>query len=537
VGTQNPLDHDPGHFQIRLVRLIRKHQFKAETSPLAERFRPKDRQLELHPQEKWTLFWVTLHLCFLPWALGTMHLWSQCTSLALAIVGFIVAAQPRCYTEAQTGTEAVRVRPLQRLWRFPLFWIGLLVLVYIATQGINPAWRYRSNAAYWWIEPIKHLPWLPHGMDVPFRTAGPWRALIIHASLWLTICAVWIGLMRRLSFRLLFTLLVANGVLLAGLGLAQQLTHATGIFWSLKVNSQSFVSSFIYRNHAGAYLNLVLALAAGLAWWHFNRADRRLAKSSPAGVFTFGAVVTGVMVLFSLSRGATLTMITFIVLAGGAFGWAQLRRSDSGHSRIVLFGLLGLLLGFVAVGFQSLKAESVWKRFEGLIVDPVASAGDRLQAHAAATKMFAQQPVLGWGAGCFRFGFPGYIYRRADIYYAGPAQRKLWEHAHNDLLEYPIEFGLVGCALLGAGIAWLCWQLLRRRCWENPFALAAAIGIGLTFLHAWGDFVFQNPAILTTWAVTFLGAGRWADLDRNPTAYPTPSASPPTATGFAGGSS
>ncbi len=166
MGTQNPLDHDPGHFQIRLVRLIRKHQFKAETSPLAERFRPKDRQLELHPQEKWTLFWVTLHLCFLPWALGTMHLWSQCTSLALAIVGFIVAAQPRCYTEAQTGTEAVRVRPLQRLWRFPLFWIGLLVLVYIATQGINPAWRYRSNAAYWWIEPIKHLPWLPHGMDV-----------------------------------------------------------------------------------------------------------------------------------------------------------------------------------------------------------------------------------------------------------------------------------------------------------------------------------------------------------------------------------
>jgi O-antigen ligase len=342
--------------------------------------------------------------------------------------------------------------------------------------------------------------------------------------------------MRRLSFRLLFTLLVANGVLLAGLGLAQQLTHATGIFWSLKVNSQSFVASFIYRNHAGAYLNLVLALAAGLAWWHFTRANRRLAKSSPAGVFTFGAVAIGVMVLFSLSRGAVITMIAFIVFAGGAFSWSQFRQPDSRHGRIVLCGLIVLLGGFVAVGFHSLKAESVWQRFEGLIVDPVASTGDRIQAHAAATRMFAQQPVLGWGAGCFRFGFPGYIYQRADIYYSGRAQRKLWEHAHNDLLEYPIEFGLVGSAILGAGIAWLCWQLIRRRCWANPLASLATIGAGLTLVHAWGDFVFQNPAILTTWTVTVLAAGRWADLDRHPTASSTPSESS-RVTGSVSGSS
>src|SRR5262249_2930567 len=32
-----------------------------------------------------------VHLCFLPWALGTMHPWSQWTSLALAAVGFAFA--------------------------------------------------------------------------------------------------------------------------------------------------------------------------------------------------------------------------------------------------------------------------------------------------------------------------------------------------------------------------------------------------------------------------------------------------------------
>ena len=516
ANSENPLDRDLRDFQVLGVRPARKHQSNTEPNSLAERFRPQSRQLDLHPKEKWTLFWVTLHLCFLPWALGTMHLWSQCVSLALAVVGFVVAAQPRNYTDRQTGTGAVRVRPLQRLWRFPLFWVGLLVLVYIIVQGLNPAWQYRSNASYWWIEPIEHLSWLPHGMKVPFATAGPWRALLINTSLWLTLCTVWIGLMRRLSFRLLFTFLVANGVLLAGLGLAQQLTHATGIFWSLKVNSQSFVASFIYRNHAGAYLNLVLAIAAGLAWWYHTRAHRHLAKSSPAGVFTFGAVAIGVMVLFSLSRGATITMITFLILAGGAFAWSQVRQPDHQRGRIILLGLLVLLGGFVAVGFYALKAENVWQRFEGLIVDPIASTSDRIQAHTAATEMLAQHPVLGWGAGCFRFGFPGYCYRHPEIYYSGPSHRKLWEHAHNDLLEYPIEYGFVGATIIAAGLAWLCWHLIRRRFWANPLAMLATLGAGLTFAHAWGDFVFQNPAVLFTWSITVLAAGRWAELDRQP---------------------
>ncbi len=495
-------------------RLPAKPPARPGSGALVDRFRPRSHQLELHPQEKWTLFWVTLHLCFLPWALGTMHLWSQCTSFGLALIGFIVGALPRTYSEAQTSGEPVRVRPLQRLWRFPLFWIGLAVLAYIAVQGANPAWVYRSNPSYWWIEEARPLAWLPSGMEVPFAIGGPWRSLLIHASVWLTLCTVWIGLMRRLTFRLLFTFLVANGVLLALLGLAQQLTHAKGIFWLVKSSSLSFVASFIYRNHAGAYLNLILAIAAGLAWWYYTRSNRRLEKSSPAGVFTFGAVILGVMVLFTLSRGSAITLLAFTLLTGVAFFWSQFRQPAHQRNGLVILGLVVLLGGFIGVGLYSLKAENIWHRFEDMLVDPVASARDRTEAAAAATEMLQERPVLGWGAGCFRFGFPQHLYRHPQIYYAGVERRKLWEHAHNDLLEYPIEFGLVGSALLAAGLGWLVWQLLRRRFWANPLALPVLFGAGLTVVHAWGDFVFQNPAILVTWAVVLLAAGRWADLDQ-----------------------
>lgn len=481
-----------------------------------ERFRQKARRPEMHPQERWTLVWLALHLCFLPWALGAMHLWSQCVSLGLAIIGFTSAAMPRIYGEVHTGGEPVRVVPLQRLRRFPLFWIGLLILLYVGIQGANPAWSYKANTAYWWIEPVAHIGWLPAGMAVPFETAGPWRALIILTSLWLTLCTLWVGFMRRVTFRLLFTILVANAAILALFGLVQQLTHAKGIFWVIKSSSASFVATFIYRNHAGAFLNILVALGAGLAWWHYTRANRRFEKSSPAGVFTFLAMVIGVMALFTLSRGTALTLLVFAVIAGGTFFVMQLRQPAHQRSRFVILGMIILLTGFLGVGFYSLKAENIWKRFSTLLVDPVASAHDRTQAHVAAVEMFRASPAFGWGAGCFRYGFPEYVRKQPEIYYSGRVtrtQRKLWEHAHNDFLEYPIEFGFAGSLLFLAGLGWIAWRLLRNRFWTNPMTLPLVLGLGLTTVHAWGDFVFQNPAILITWAVLCVASIRWTEVD------------------------
>jgi len=465
---------------------------------------------------------VTIHLCFLPWALGTMHLWSQCTSLVLAVIGFVAAARPRLYTETNDAGDpvGVQVRPLQRLWRFPIFWIGLVALAYIALQGFNPAFRYRENTAYCWIEPLACVSWLPAGMDVPLAAAGPWRALIIHASLWLTLCTVWIGFMRRLSFRLLFSFLVANGVLLAFLGLAQLLTHASGIFWAVQSHSASFIASFIYRNHAGAYFNLILALAAGLAWWYFTHAQRHLEKSSPASVLTFCASILGVTVLFTLSRGSSITMAVFLLLTGTLFVWSLWHQPSDRRSSIALVGLVILLVGFIGVGLYSLNAKNVRKRFESMLTDPVASVADRSEAHAAAAEMLVARPLFGYGAGCFRYGFPEYVSKHPSIYYSGIANRRFWEHAHNDLLEFPIEYGIVGSALFLAGLGWLGWRLVRWRCWSNPLALPLVLGVSLTICHAWGDFVFQNPAILITWAVLLLAVSRWCELEQQPTTRP-----------------
>src|SRR5258708_1212761 len=148
--------------------------FRSQVSGLGskqlEHFRSDRKRLPLHPLEKAVLWVVALHLCFLPWALGTMHAWSQVTSLGLSAVGLALALIPRVYggdlgpgfqiggqTSEDRGqnvderrnpstsrppssvlrppSSAFRLTMWPRLLHFPIFWIGLALLGYIALQA------------------------------------------------------------------------------------------------------------------------------------------------------------------------------------------------------------------------------------------------------------------------------------------------------------------------------------------------------------------------------------------------------------------
>src|ERR1017187_5948376 len=105
-----------------------------------EHFRAKTKRLQIHPRELLLLGIIGLHVVFLPCAVGGMRPWSQIISLILAIVGLVVALIPRRYTPEQSGVNNFRLVMWPRLIRFPIFWLGLLLLVYIMVQALNPAW-------------------------------------------------------------------------------------------------------------------------------------------------------------------------------------------------------------------------------------------------------------------------------------------------------------------------------------------------------------------------------------------------------------
>ncbi len=493
----------------------------------------------LHPQEKWFLALLLTQLIFMPWAFGTMHSWSQLTALSLAAVGFIVALWPRVYGGEQAmlfsnqqaaasgqrsfahNTEpitpnragAYRLSPWPRLLRFPFFWLGLLLLAYIGLQAWNPSWIWTRNATSWWLVRVNDIEWLPTSIETPYARFNLWRQFIIYTTVWLTVCALWIGITRRRTLHVLLGVIVANACILGLVGFVQKASGVTKLLWLQEFPGAASFASFVYQNHAGAYFSLMGFAALGLAVWHFFEGRKRMARSTPAALWLIASLLLVFAVVFSLSRGAIISLTVFGLAA--VIAVLILRFTSATQSTVPSIVPVLVALGVVGtVGWmvRQIDFSAVYYRFEQLSKlqanDP--SVVSRQLAREAATEMLGDHWVRGVGAGGFRYLYPEYIKHKPMIYERG---QYFWEHAHNDWLEIPIELGAAGSVLLLlAGGYWLA-RFWRGGGWRHPLVLMIALGAGQVMAHAVMDFPFQNPAIVVTWAALLVISLRWLELD------------------------
>ena len=472
----------------------------------------------IHPWEKALLAVTCVHLTFLPWALGTMHVWSQILSLAFGVLSLGLAVQARHYPKRRAGGLPYVLRPFPRLLQYPIFWCGAAFLVYIVVQGLNPGWEYIPTRSAYWLKGLAHVGWLPSGLRTPFADANPWRSLVIYGSAWLSACAVWTGFTRRKTLRILLVVLVVNASLLALLGLLERASHADRIFWSWVPPANYFVASFVYRNHAGAYFDLTLAICCALGCWYYRRQALRQDLSGPAVIFGLLAAILAAIVLYSYSRGATLLMIGFLAVVAGMIGRMIFSTSPSGRSLLTVAFVGGLFVALAGLSLYSLKNDRMGERMRTLPQEVSAPAGNiRIMVAEATWQMAEDALALGWGAGSYRYVFPGYQVRFPAIMTSKDNHKRLlFEHAHNDYLELLAEFGIVGGIILAAGLVYYFVALARLRVWRNQAVSILFLGCIVTGAHAAFDFPLANPAILTTWCCLWPAMLRWLEIENQP---------------------
>ncbi len=479
-------------------------------------FGSRKKSTRLHPLEIALLALAGAHLAFLPWALGTMHVWSQLVSFTLALAGFTLALIPRTHTE-EFSDDGRRYRyiPARRLLSFPGFWLGLTVLLYAFTQALNPAWSYATSAGDWWMEEKSHIAWLPTSATAPFADSNPWRSLLVWSSAWMLACSLWIGLTRRASIRAMLVILTLNATVLALIGILQHVAGNGKILWFIAPSTHYSVATFLYKNHAGAFFNLMLAAAIATATWYYRRSERRLERASPAPLFTLCAVALSLIVALSFSRAATVLMIGFVLLSlilGAIYMLRSARRPN-----LLLAGLLTASLTILAfVSARQLRLEQAADKFQQLFTTDRVQSFEFRQLSAQATwDMAGERLATGWGAGCYRFLFPLFQQNYPQIYQPSPnADRSFhFEHAHNDYLEFLAELGLIGCAPLVLLIGFFAIKLLRSKPWQNPPLLFLALGLLILLAHCWIDFHLHCPAILLTACALAAIAGRWSELE------------------------
>lgn len=452
---------------------------------------------------------VALNASFLPWAFGGVDAWSQWVSLALATASLVVALLPR--SSSHEGVLGDIASPWRRLRRFPLFWAGLLLLGYVVVQALNPAFRYYDDAQGWWLRRLEHLTWLPSGMIVPYQDMNPWRALVVWGAAWATLCAVYVGITRRSSLGALLIAMTANAFLFSLFGIVQKASGTLEVYGTRVVEFHYFFGAIIYKNQAAAYLSLLAFFALALTL----RAFRKSAGASPLSVvfLLFAiAIIAGLLLTYSFSGVALFSVALAAALGIALLSW----KKASGPARsftplVVVIGVLVISAASIgtAVGHEQI-AQKVRELSAG---EGAHSTKTRMLAAEAGWKMLQDEWLLGWGAGCFRYGFTKYQHAVPELTQWRYLHLR-WEHVHNDWLETAIELGVVGLLPLLCGGVWWFRQTLRLGAWRDPLLQPILCGLVALLVHGTFDFPWPNPAVLLTAAVAVAITLRWGELGR-----------------------
>ena len=451
-------------------------------------------------REKWIVAAVAAQLLIAAWAIGGIPLRTQYVLSVFSIAGFLML-----FVRFMDNSTRPALN-LKRLLRFPVFWLGLALMLYMGIQAYNTAWVFVTDGRVWWLQGLRHITWLPSGMDTPIdglKIGGMnvYRMMMLYGTPWLLTCTVWVGLRRRKSILIILWVLTVSYALWSILGLMQLAAGARRILWLYTPPSDTRpFSTIIYANHAAAYINIGLVLLLTLFLFYFNRSKRSMAHSGPH-VFLISIVpliITALICTYS-SAGMFIGAVILLLFAIVYLIQVYLLRSFIGNPIplviliVMIAGLGVVLLQVIDQKHLLLEFESLQRNFESGLKDEL-----RVPLYEATTEMVKDKWIYGWGAGSYRFYFPVYQRLYLELSRLIGGKPMFFRYAHNDFLQIPAELGAVGsCFIVLTAIYTLFKWLSLGRFMGIPLFMLMG-GCVLVIAHASVDFILYNPAVLTT---------------------------------------
>ena len=248
--------------------------------------------------------------------------------------------------------------------------------------------------------PLRNFaPHLAGSVDYAISAAWILRGALL---LFVILFVVDLSQSNRWLLRLWYTIgLVAGSI--AFLGLLQKATGARMIFWQTAPpwGATTFFATYYYHGNAGAFLNLVWPLTAGLAIRAFTARCHPATRAMWLSVF----VLTIAGVLANTSRVAQLIALLLLIAICLRFGPALLRKVWRTEKGIALAGTIAILLALIALA-QATHLEQPLSRWQSL--------GERIpndprwQASRVAVGALSDIGLFGFGPATFRVVFPSY---------------------------------------------------------------------------------------------------------------------------------
>jgi O-antigen ligase len=329
-----------------------------------------------------------------------------------------------------------------------------------------------------------------------------WQSLLVMGVFLATVLLVYShNRVRRLLWTIVWVGLVLSVV--TGVYVMEKLDQP---FLGLSLTQYGWASgSFINRNHFANYLVLTLCSGIGLLitmqsshrsdhWKQRLRDWIQTLLGPKARLRVFLALVVITLVL-TRSRMGNMSFFLSLLISGSLALYLIRGRQ---RSLMLLIGSL-VAIDILIIG-SWFGVEQVVERIQQTVTVKEQSvqihAQDRLGAFRETMAVIRQVPLTGTGGGSYYSLFP----------HIRTPDQKFLDHAHNDYVEFTVEYGIPASLLLAAFVLLTLWksvgQLLRRR---DAVALGASFATLMAIvamgLHATVDFNLHIPANAATFMV------------------------------------
>lgn len=353
----------------------------------------------------------------------------------------------------------------------------LLFALWVWRQANDTDWRLRDNPLF--------KPMALFAVVVIIQLVSGWTAYrhdtFSQALLYLTyglLAFLTIQTLRRSSqAKALAVAITVYGVAVASFALLQGLSPNGKLYW-LRTNRSGWIyGPYVSHNNYAGLMEMLVPIPLVLCLTRYAQGHLRTAIAA-------GAALMAGTIFLSGSRGGMISFVAEMILF--AVVLIKMRKGTKVAAGVGVFAVVTVALLLWVGGMEFARRVSTI----GAETKQELSGGLRWTIDKDGLRMLAHKPILGWGLGTFPVAYPQFRTFYTTFFI---------NDAHDDYLQFAVETGVVGVAL----ILWFLVAMYRNALRKLPdwpddingaVTLACLLGCTGILVHSFVDFNLQIPA-------------------------------------------